>query len=429
VARDRWNIVCHLLDGVFFFAALITISREMVIPTLISDLSDSALLVGLVTLIIQLGSLLPQVFYAKRVEGLAYKKRAVVVTAILQRVGWVPFLISLFLWWDARITLPLLFAMLACNSIGSGLIVPVWTDWYAKTVPEHFWARLLGLRRVVPAFVGLGLGELIGSIMENFEPPERYRILVSLAILFYALSLLCVALVKEEPTEGLPHHRDASMATYLRGLWRIVFGRPDFRLFMLGCLMATLPTVVLVSYLTKYGGTDPAFSEAVTGKWTQLYFAVLGLGSMVGGIMSDRRGVMTPFRLFPLGTAAAAAVAACSSGPGALAVAWGFAGFALGVQMVVMMPAVFRFSGPHRRPSYMAVRFVVLGSAAASIPPLAGLAIDAGILTYKSLFVGCTILALAGWAVFVGMADPRPEPDPLSVPAPDGDMPAAPPDD
>jgi MFS family permease len=192
---------------------------------------------------------------------------------------------------------------------------------------------------------------------------------------------------------------------------------------MIGCLMATLPTIVLVTYLTKYGGTSPAFSEAMTGKWTQLYFAVLGLGSMVGGIMSDRRGVLTPFRVFPLGTTAAALVAACSSGPRVLALAWGLTGFALGVQMVVMMPAVFRYSGPNRRPSYMAVRFVVLGSSAAVIPPLMGFGIDAGLLTYSELFVGCSVLAFTGWVIFLRIPDPLPEAEPSNTPGLQADAP------
>ena len=45
-SRSRWNAICHLLDGVFFFAALISFSVEQVIPKLIQDLSDLAILLG-----------------------------------------------------------------------------------------------------------------------------------------------------------------------------------------------------------------------------------------------------------------------------------------------------------------------------------------------------------------------------------------------
>ena len=83
----------------------------------------------------------------------------------------------------------------------------------------------------------------------------------------------------------------------------------------------------------------------------------------------------------------------------------------LGVQMVVMMPAIFRFSGPLRRPTYMALRFVLLGTVAALVPAIAGRAIDAGWLTYRNLFIGCAVLAAAGWVMFLRMPTPEPEPE------------------
>jgi predicted MFS family arabinose efflux permease len=113
--------------------------------------------------------------------------------------------------------------------------------------------------------------------------------------------------------------------------------------------------------------------------------------------------------MYPLVVASAALVAAYSSSPTAVKVAWSLTGFALGVQMVVMMPALFRFSGPHRRPSYMAVRFVVLGLAAALLPPVAGLCIDQGYLTYRELFLGCAALTTVAWLVFLRMPAPAPD--------------------
>jgi hypothetical protein len=125
VSQSRWNITCHLFDGIFFFAAMIVVSREMVIPKMIADLSRSAFLVGLVPLIGHLGMLVPQAFYAKKVEGLAYKKPTVLVCAVLQRAGWLVFLLSLYLRWEAVFTLSIFFVVLALNSLGTGLLIPV----------------------------------------------------------------------------------------------------------------------------------------------------------------------------------------------------------------------------------------------------------------------------------------------------------------
>ncbi len=407
LSQSKWNMGCHVLDGVFFGAAMVTLSRQIVIPNMIADLTDSALVLGLVPLAIQFGLLLPQMFYAKKVEGLAYKKRAVLVCALLQRAGWLIFLFSLYLRWETTFTLTVLFAMLVGNSLGSGLIIPVWSDWYAKTVPEHMWGRLLGVRRAIPMVLGVGLGKLIEQIMEHNPAPRRYQMIVILGLVFYAVSLLFVALVREERHEGLPNQSGTSWKDYFRGLAAILLRRRDFRAFMIASLLVTLPVVITSTFLMKYALAYPEVKEGLAGTFTMFYWGAVGVGSLVGGLLSDKKSVIFPFRIFPLFVVAGAFVAALSSRPAMVSTAWCLVGFAFGAQMVVTMPALFRFSGPHRRPSYTAVRFTVLGAAAGVVPPLLGIAKDAGILDYPHVFILCAALAFAGWVLFLRMPSPQ----------------------
>ncbi|KPK59297.1 MAG: hypothetical protein AMK73_08715 [Planctomycetes bacterium SM23_32] len=406
-AASRWNIACHFLDGTFFFAALTTFSVEMVIPEMITELGGSAFLLGLVPLILQVGLLLPQAFYAKSVEGLAYKKPRVLLCALLQRVGWIVFLASLFVGWAPAFTLPVFFVVLMANSVGSGLIVPVWTDWYAKTVPEGMWARVLGMRRTVPALLGIPLGRVIGLVMERYPAPARYKLLAASAIAFYALSLLCVALVREERHDGLPNQRGTTWRDYLRGLTAIVFRRRDFRLFVLGSLLVTLPITIMATFLTRWGLTYPGIEAGITGTFTMFYFGLIAPGAFVGGILSDRGGTIAPFRLFPLCVAAGAALAAFSPSPVVVSVAWGLVGFGFGARMVVMLPAVLRYAGPHRRPSYTAASFITLGVANGLVPPLLGVAKDAGVLSFPGVFMLAAALGIAGWLIFLRMPSPE----------------------
>jgi hypothetical protein len=400
-------MACHFLDGLFFFAALTMFSVEMVIPKMITELSNSDFLLGLVPLILQTGLLLPQAFFAKSVEGLPYKKPRVLLCALLQRVGWVVFLGALFVGWAPAFTLPVFFAVVMANSVGSGLIVPVWTDWYAKTVPEEVWGRLLGMRRTVPALLGIPLGRLIGLVMESFPAPTRYRLLAAGAIGFYALSMLCVALVREQRHEGLPNQRATPWRDYLRGLSRILFRRRDFRLFMAASLLATLPITIMATFLTKWGLTCPGVEEGITGTFTMFYFGFIAPGAFVGGVLSDRGSTIAPFRVFPVCIVAGAVAAALSRSPVVVSAAWGLVGFAFGVRMVVLLPAVFRYAGPHRRPSYTAVSFITLGVVNGLVPPLLGVAKDAGLIAFPGMFALAAALAAAGWLAFLGMPSPE----------------------
>lgn len=407
LSQSKRNVIFHLLDGIFFGAALVVLSRQIVLPNMVNDLTDSVFLIGLLPFIGQLGILLPQMFYAKKVEGLAYKKPAVLFCAFLQRVGWLVFLLSLYLCWQATFTLTVFFVILACNSLGTGLIIPVWTDWYAKTVPEKMWGRVLGVRRAIPTVLGIPLGLLMERIMDTRGAPARYQILVILGLIFYALSFLFIMLVREERHEGLPTQSATSWKDYFKGLAAILFRRRDFRAFMIALLLVALPMVVTSAFLMKYALANPGVKEGVAGTFTMFYWPAVGLGSLVGGLLSDRKGIMVPFRVFPLFVTAGALLAALSNEPALVSTAWVLVGFAFGAQMVVVMPAVFRFAGPHRRPSYTALRFTVLGIAGAIVPPLLGIAKDAQVLDFPHVFLLCGVVALIGWVLFLRMPAPQ----------------------
>jgi len=406
-SHAKWNVVWHLLDGVFFFAALISFSAEIVIPTMIKELRDSALLLGLVPLVMQAGMVLPQTFYVKMIEGLSYKKPAVLLCAFLQRAGWVVFLLSLYWRWDPAVTLPIFFVVLAVNSLGSGLIMPVWTDWYAKTVPEKLWGRLLGTRHAIPAVLGVALGILIQQVMRAYPAPGRYRILLILTISFYVLSYVCVMLVREDRHEGLPTHDGKSWGSYFMDLAAILRRRRDFLLFLAAAVTISIPTAVTQAFLTKHGLTHPGVTAGITGRFTMLYFGGMAVGSVVGGVMSDRMSTMAPFRMFPAFVVAASAAAALSAEPRVISASWAMLGVGWGIRMAVMLPAVVRFAEPHRRPSYAAVLFTVVGVSTAAVPPLLGLAKDAQLLAFPHLFVLCAAMALVGWLLFLQMPAPQ----------------------
>jgi len=430
-SRPARNVICHLLDGVFFFAALIVVSYEMVIPRMITDLSSSALLLGLVPLIRQAGVLLPQVFVARRVEGLAYKKPAVLLFALLQRVGCVVMFVSLYVRWSPVFTLTVFFATLTAYSLATGMTIPVWVDWYGKTVPEAMWGRVLGMRRALPAVLGVALGKAIQFVMRSYAAPQRYKLLMGAGLLFYALSFACLLLVKEERDETLSGRRVAGWRDYLRGLKGILTAHREFRVFMVGNLLTLVPIVVMSAFLTRYGLGWAGAPDGVTGTWTAFYFGAMAVGSLLGGVLGDSENPIAPFRVFPAAVALAGALACCSAHPAVVSAAWALVGLAFGGQIVGMMPAVFRYSGRHRRPTYMAVRFVVLGTACAALPPLVGLAVDAGLVGYGQVFFIAGASALTGWVLFLRM--PRPGPQAVTATArtpgserTDGGKPAAP---
>ncbi len=175
----------------------------------------------------------------------------------------------------------------------------------------------------------------------------------------------------------------------------------------MAALLTCVPLTITITFLMRYGLEYPGVPDAITGTCTKVMFVAGAAGALLGGIVSDRWNALAPFRVFPLFGLGAAAFAFATAHPAALTTAFGLYGFAFGVRMVVMLPAVFRYAGPERRPTYTAVSFTVLSLPSAVLPPLLGAMLDADLLAFPLVFLLCAIMSLIGWVLFLGMPAPE----------------------
>jgi MFS family permease len=407
-AQLRRNAVLHILDGVFFMIALAIFSFEAIIPPMIEELTSSALALGMVRLVAGSCVLLPQVFFVKRVEGLPYKKRVILLLAIVQRLGWIIFFISLFIRWSPGFTLSIFYASLAVGSLGGGMIVPLWSDWYAKTTPESSWGWIMGVRWAVPGIFIAAMGPWIKRVLAEYPAPQRYQVLLGVALGFYAISYLTACMIKEERDESQQHQRHTPWSEYFQGLGWIVFRRRDFRRFLLGSVLLVGPMLVVMTFMTRYALAS-GVPRPQAGTFNSYYHGSLAAGALFAGIVSDRHGAVMPYRFFPLALVTACfALPAAAARPALFVPLFCLTGFSFGTWAAAQMPAVMKFAGPHRRPSYTAVSFTIITLANSLAPVLSGLLLDAGWLGYSVLFPACGVVALAGWTVVFGLRPPQP---------------------
>jgi fucose permease len=78
-----WNFNVNLIDVIFITFGFSLISRETVMPVLVSTLTDSKLAIGLIPAIWALGYYLPQLLTASFTERLRYKKPFVMLVGSL----------------------------------------------------------------------------------------------------------------------------------------------------------------------------------------------------------------------------------------------------------------------------------------------------------------------------------------------------------
>ena len=100
VPNVGWNFTVNIVDITFITLGLSLISRDTVIPVLVSTLTDSKLAVGMIPAIWSLGYYLPQLITANFTERLVYKKPFVMfVGGVGERLPYL--LIALAVWFFA----------------------------------------------------------------------------------------------------------------------------------------------------------------------------------------------------------------------------------------------------------------------------------------------------------------------------------------
>lgn len=407
-AALRKNAVLHVLDGVFFFAGIALFSREVFMPAMVRDLSDSDVLIGLIAFVYWVGYVAPLTFFARRAEAMPRQKRAVVLCAVAQRVGWLVLLLGLpLLWKEPHLLLALFFAALGAASLGSGMIVPIWTDWFARTSPQSAWGRILGLRLALFGLVVLGIGPASQWVMDRFANPRRYQVLLAGSLLCYALSTVCLTLITE-PEAKPDQQGGGNWGAFIRALAGRVLRHRAFLRFLVAVLLVSVPLVVMATYLTKYGLGLPGVSYAMTGTFTTAFYVAMSAGSLVAGRFGDRSHPIAPYRVLPAAVIAASLCAMAAVDGVGILLAFGFLGLAMGIQVTAGFPAVWTYAGPARRPSYTAAYSTVQGCGFALAPVAAGVVLEAGWVSYPLVFLACGVLALTGWVLL--LFTPRAEP-------------------
>ncbi len=152
----RRNFVANALDLGLFMAALNLVSLATITPLLISRLTDSKIIIGLLPALVNVGYLLPQLLTANYTEGLRRKLPFAAACGLAERLPYP--LIGLAVWFLAlpapALALPLILSLRGAAAVAGGLSTPAWYDLIAKVIPVR--------RRGFYSSVGNGLGAVLG---------------------------------------------------------------------------------------------------------------------------------------------------------------------------------------------------------------------------------------------------------------------------
>ena len=200
----KFNIAISMADAALFGIGWGFGSFGTVIPLFFAQMTNSAILIGLIPAIHAVGWQIPQLFTAGWVSRMRKYKPAVLMMTIHERLPYLGLMLAAWVLpvFGVKIALPLAFCMLIWQGLGSGLTANPWQSMIAKIVPAEsrgtFYGAQAAVANILISFSAIGAGYLLDII----HSPLDFILCFLITSIAMGLSYFALAMTREpEDTE------------------------------------------------------------------------------------------------------------------------------------------------------------------------------------------------------------------------------------
>ncbi len=397
----RFNTTVNLLDGAFFGFALGFSSFITIIPLFVSQLTDSAILIGLIPAIHVVGWQLPQIFTAGRVRRLSRFKPMVLTMTIQERL---PFLGLALLAWllpglQRDLALGLVFLLLIWQGLGGGFTATVWQSLIGKIVPVSWRGSFFGAQSAAANLMASVSAVLAGYILERFPSPLDFTLCFGLAAVAMGISFIFLAATRE--VDHIPARTYDAITPEFADIKGILRKDRVFRRFVIVRMIFQMGMVAFAFYAI-YVVNELDVSVGMAGWMTGvLIFGEVIVNPLIG-ILGDRKGHRRVLAFGALSAFVSTVLAGWATAVPAWFFIFAFAGVGYAVGWTTMMVMSLEFGQPHQQATYIGLSNTLLAPATFLAPFVAGWLI--GAFGYRAMFLCTAGIFLLGAVLSVNMS-------------------------
>ena len=421
--KAAWNFSVNLWDVSFITLGFSLISRETVLPVLVSQLTDSRLAIGLVPAVWSLGLYLPQLLTANLAERMAYKKPFVMLVSLTcERLPYllVGLIVLAFALSAPAVALVAVLAGIGLASTGAGVATPAWLDMIAKVIPLRRRGVWLGLGHGLGQLMGVIGAYFVGRVLVSYAFPRNYALLFFLAFGVMLISWGGLALTREPPSattkEAIP------LFHYLRRVSGVLKRDHNFRRYLISKSVVNLGGMS-AGFFAVYGTQLFALDGRGVGLLTAVLVGTQALLNPLWGLLADRAGhktVLTAAAFFmtlaPL-SALVVAESGAQGGSGQSSTTPGGVPFALLLTFIFLavylaadhtssLNIILEFGAPEDRPTYVGLTNTLLAPMLIGAPICGGWL--AGALGFPAMFrISLAVAVVALCLMLFWVTEPR----------------------
>lgn len=393
----RLNYTVNILDGAFFGLGLGFASFSTVIPLFISTMTDSAILIGLITAVHVTGWQLPQLLTAQSVSRMSRYKPMVMLMTIHERVPFLGLALIAFFYHQLG-SVPaiiLTFLMLLWQGFGAGFTANPWQNMIAKIIPSNFLATFFGMQSSAANLLASGGAVVAGLLLEKQPFPLNfaYCFLINSAVLIFSYG--AIALTRESPHEVAP--LQGKQPPIWHSMLDIMRRDKNFNWFLVARMIVQLGTMAF-SFYTVFAATRLNGSSYSLGLLTSVLMVSQVICNPVLGWLADRwsrKGVLV---IGALAIVASALIARVAPSIEWLYPTMVLAAVANTAFWTITMAMTLEFGSESERPTYVGMANTLIAPATILAPLVGGWLADSS--GYPSTFLFSASAGLAAAAIF-----------------------------
>ncbi len=289
------NFTGGLIHGVFFQLSEAFSNINTVLPSFIATLTGSTIVIGLMVVAQEVGSVLPQMFTAYHVEDRKYEKPILMWIITMRWVSWafLAVVTAMFALDRPDLVLFLLIGLFAAFSLAGGVGSVVYADVFAKAIPTQKRGRFIGWKQLIGYTLAIGAGWVVAWILSGsggIGYPMNYALIFFLAAVFLLIAFLGIVIVREPPST---HERQTeSLSESIQRAIHLTKVNKNFRRLL---TTRGLTSVLLLSapFFVLYALDDVGVNQGAIGLYLAAQMTGAALSNLLWGWLGDRFGNRT----------------------------------------------------------------------------------------------------------------------------------------
>jgi MFS family permease len=387
----KHNLVVNMFDGSFFGFGIGISSFSTVIPLFVSTLTNSAILIGLIPAIHNMGWQLPQLFTAQKISRLPKFKPYVMLMTIQERAPFLGLAVIALLSPHIGITASLIltFIVLVWQGMGAGLTANAWQNMVSRIIPPDNLATFFGMQSAGANLLASGGAVIAGYLLERVAAPNGFAICFAASFVLMALSYSFLAMSREPERQEIPESK--SKADFWRDVAAIMKSDASFRWFIISrnaFMVGMMGQAFYIIYAIKVLNLDLEAAGFMTG----LSFITQVAANPVLGWISDKWSSSKVLKGGAISICLASVIAWRATSPGWFYLVIILSALASTAFWTIGMAKSLEYGTEDEKPTYVGLSNTLISPSTILAPLLGGWLAD--INGYSTTFLTSAIFAV-----------------------------------